>query len=68
METVETIISLISNNAFPIAACVILWFTYKEQGKSNNDTIKQITDTVSKQSDIMQKQNEILEELKARLL
>lgn len=68
MDTIESVVTLISNNAFPIAACVVLWFTYKKQGETNNETVKRITETVSKQTETMEKQNTILEELKARLL
>lgn len=64
----EAITNLVSNVAFPIACCVILFVSNHKQYERYRDDTERLRDTVDRNTQAIQEQKEILISIKERLL
>lgn len=68
MTELTAILDSVSNVAFPIAACVILWYGNREQIKQYREDVSNMRNTVEKNTQTIETLKEIMRELRDRLI
>lgn len=67
MESLDFIVSLVSNVSFPIAACVIIWINSRKQQEAYREDIEKMRATVDRNTEAMTAQKELLCVIKDRI-